>query len=172
MGGDAQKDILNRESIAELYEQHAKDLVVYARSIVNNLDDAQELVHDLFCSLYDKVSDKKITTKSIRSFLFVSVKNKALNLLKKNKKESELSDYQAFTTGMTDSVDDSIALNEVYSFISSSFTPAKREIFSLRIVYDLTWKEIAEITGKAVSSVHYEFNEMVLTISRRFPDAL
>jgi RNA polymerase sigma factor (sigma-70 family) len=172
MRDSREKNILHRDHLAQLYESHARDLVVYARSILRNLDDAQELVHDLFCSLYDKVENDKISTDSIRAFLYVSVKHRAFNLLKKNKKTAELSDHHALTKSSAESVDDSMILEDVYKYIRTSFSAEKQEIFFLRIVHDLTWKEISEITGKAVSSVHFEFNEMVLAVNRRFPDVL
>jgi RNA polymerase sigma factor (sigma-70 family) len=172
MSIDLQSELLTRESIARLYKTHVKDLIVFARSLLNNIDDAQEVVHDLFCALYDKAPEGNIQVSSIRAFLFVSVKNRAFNIMKKKKRITELSDNHESSVNMADTINNALSVREIYAFIHESFPPDKREIFVLRVIHGLVWREIADVTGRPLSTVHMVFNEGVAVLRERFPDVL
>jgi RNA polymerase sigma-70 factor, ECF subfamily len=172
MSIDLKSELLTRESIARLYKTHVKDLIVYARSLLNNHDDAQEVVHDLFCALYDKAPEGDIQVSSIRAFLFASVKNRAFNVMKKKKRITGLRDNHESSVNMTESVHNTISVREIYAYIHAVFPPDKREIFVLRVIHGLIWREIADVTGRPLSTVHMVFNEGVAVLRERFPDVL
>lgn len=67
----------------ELFLTYYSPLVEYAYQYVNE-DDAQELVQDLMMHIWEERERLMITT-SLKSYLFVSVKNRCLNAIRNQK---------------------------------------------------------------------------------------
>ncbi len=77
-----------------LFRFYYPGLVVFARHIVPDPTEAEEIVQDFFVHLWD--SRKNIQqTSSLKSYFFVSVKNRAFNVLKKQQiREKTLNELQ------------------------------------------------------------------------------
>jgi RNA polymerase sigma factor (sigma-70 family) len=163
-------EIVTRESISALYQNHAKELMVFANSILKNPDDAREIVHDLFCTLYEKVPEKKLFRNTIRAFLYVSVKNLSLNLIQKKRKSAQLSEEYGTADNQFEKINDRLTGETITNYINYTFSKSQNEIFHLRTVHGLTWKEIADITGISLSSAYREFDAMISQIKRKFSD--
>jgi RNA polymerase sigma factor (sigma-70 family) len=172
MSTEIQTEVLTQDSIAGLYTRHAKELFLFANSILRNADDAEEIVHDIFCTLYEKAPERKIHNTSMRAFLFVSVKNRAFNVMKRSKRITSLSDVHADPHNVSESVNDSVSFDEVQQFVRKTFQPYMYEIFILRVVHGLVWKEISEIVDRPLTSVYISFNEMIPVLRERFPNVL
>lgn len=59
-------------------------LCVYAESILHDRDQAEDLVQGIFCTLWEK-RDSLYVQDSVKSYLFRSVYNAAMNILKREK---------------------------------------------------------------------------------------
>jgi RNA polymerase sigma factor (sigma-70 family) len=163
-------NIILRDFLPELYQFHAKELMSFANSILRNPDDAQEIVQELFCLLYEKYSEKEIQRSTVRAFLFVSVKNSALNFIKKSKKTVPLTDTHAIPDPLYNAIDNNMTETVISDYVRSALSSLHCELFNLRIVHGLKWEEIATITGIPRSSAHREFETLTAGIRRKFPD--
>lgn len=67
----------NTRLVASLYNRYADDLRRYLCSILHNMEDAEDLLHDLFVKVL-KVDF--ITESSARSWLFIMAKNMVIDL--------------------------------------------------------------------------------------------
>lgn len=72
------------EVLEVLFTKYYKVLVIFAKNYVNDRVVAEDIVQDVFVMMYEKSSKLKIHT-SVKSFLYTSVRNHALNYLKKTK---------------------------------------------------------------------------------------
>lgn len=67
----------------QIYSKYEGQLISYAYRIVNNLDEAKEVVHITFCKLWD--NRNRLTIKeSIKSYLYKAVYNNAVSKLRAN----------------------------------------------------------------------------------------
>jgi len=80
-----------------IFSRHYKALCYFASTIVANDQEAQDLVQEVFSTLWDKRAGFR-TAASIKAFLFISTKNACLNFLKSRErltlKEKEFSYLQ------------------------------------------------------------------------------
>jgi RNA polymerase sigma factor (sigma-70 family) len=164
-------EFLRKKDIDILYRTHAQELAVYANTILRNPEDAKESVHDLFCDLYRDVSDKPLKNESIRAFLFVSVRNRAISLLR-HKKSDALHDTIADRHDETERSDAQMTLDAVYEYVRNNANNSACEIFFLRIVHEVSWQQIADITGTPLTSAYRLFDNLLSDIRRNFPDVL
>jgi len=90
INGIEEKDLIKRlfdgdQTAFELiFRFYYPGLVIFARQIVLDPDDAEEIVEDFFVRLWEKRKNIKTST-TLKSYFFTSIKNKSLNLLKREK---------------------------------------------------------------------------------------
>ena len=72
----------------KVYEQFFSPLCIYAVKYVRDASEAQDIVQDVFAALWLQ-HDNFNNYYTIRSFLYISVRNRSLNLLKKNSLTTE-----------------------------------------------------------------------------------
>ena len=75
---------IDREHFNQLFTDYYVNLCRFAYTYVRDTDLAEEIVQELFISLWEKHETLSISS-SIRSFLYTSVKNKALNYIRNQK---------------------------------------------------------------------------------------
>ncbi len=71
-------------SFQKIFEEYYSPLTVFAQKFVSDHDLAREVVQDMFVNLYEKRTLLSIQT-SLKSYLYQSVRNGCLNVLKKEK---------------------------------------------------------------------------------------
>ena len=77
-----------RSLLSKLYHKHRIVLVSYAKGILGDQMDAEDVVHDVFRLIADKCMDnlQRMTDEESRRFLFVCTKNRAINLARRKSK--------------------------------------------------------------------------------------
>ena len=72
----------NENAFSLIFETHYPLLVVFAKKYLNDLDLSKGIVQDFFVKFYEKKQEIDITT-SLKSYLYLSVRNTCLNYIKK-----------------------------------------------------------------------------------------
>ncbi|MCD6354868.1 MAG: RNA polymerase sigma-70 factor [Prolixibacteraceae bacterium] len=129
-----------------LFRFYYPGLVVFARQIVLNLDEAEEIVQDFFVQLW--VGRKKIKNAStLKNYLFVSVKNRAFNFLKKEQiREKVLNELRQMIETDILYQPDLFVVSELQEQINNAFSKLPdrtHEIFQLSRLKGLSNTEIA-----------------------------
>jgi RNA polymerase sigma-70 factor (ECF subfamily) len=157
---DLHQRILNGEksSFKDLFEKYYPDLVRFVYLYVQDRDSAEDIVQEFFVQFWIKRQEKNIS-KSVKSYLYRSVRNKALNYLRDKKNDIPINSEANLFSSSASKEDDiyfdyEIIRREVKSAIES--LPEKcKQIFNLSRNDNLTYKEIAEelnISTKTVES--------------------
>ncbi len=71
-----------------LFDEYYQLLVSFAYRYLGDLDSSRNIVQDIFVMLYEKRDEIKIHT-SLKSHLYQSVRNRALNVIKREKMQRE-----------------------------------------------------------------------------------
>ena len=72
---------LDRKEFDELFDLYYKDLTGFVHSLVNDVEVARDLVHDLFFNLWKNRTGLD-HSRSVKSYLFTMARNRAFNYLK------------------------------------------------------------------------------------------
>lgn len=78
----------DKKTFELFYKQYYKQLFALAYRYVGQMEVAEELVHDLFITVWNK-SDQLNIQHSIKSYLFKAIVNSSLNYIKKEKMQTE-----------------------------------------------------------------------------------
>lgn len=158
---DAQlADRLNQQDQAafeELYSRYWAILYNFARKMLQDNEQAKDLVQDAFTKLYLQVGTLDFQQISLAPYLYTLIRNAVITLINRNKLKlnyiSSLRDYVNEGSYVTDN---QILEKEMQRQIDqeiASLPPKMREIFELSRKSNFTRKQIAETTRLSEETV-------------------
>ncbi|WP_333862761.1 RNA polymerase sigma factor [Sphingobacterium sp.] len=135
----------NDDAFSKIYELYAEPLIEYASRKVRSLEEARDLIQDLFIYLWEKRADLNIN-QSLRAYLFRALNRRILNHYRKNNTQEE---YASYISKMADAIVDpdlSVEVKELeqnIQFALSKMPNKVREIYRLSREEYLSVREIA-----------------------------
>lgn len=130
-----------------LFNRYYSGLVVYAKHLLGSETHAEDIVHDIFTSLWEKRETLDVTI-SIKSYLFASVRNRCLNHLIHQRVHDEYQEavlHKGDVSGMLtwDYYVES-ELSEMIEKAIDKLPPQCRKIFIMSRFEEKTAQEIAD----------------------------
>lgn len=139
-----------------LFKEWYIPMTRYAYSIMQDEEEAEDVVQRVFCRLWDKNTDIEIHT-SIKSFFLRIVHNDCINKIRLKKIRSEhIKNISYDTQGFICEADKLVVENEFEEKVAitlSKMTPKCRKAFELSRFQQLSYKEIAKEMNITISTV-------------------
>ena len=153
------------ENIDELFKRHYRPLCLYALHYVHDVDRAEDIVQDCFSEWWEKIHIKGESIGDVRAYLYVSVKNRSLNCLKKEKNWRNASLLSDLEDTLADEEEEERSEEEARMWTAIGALPARcREIFLLNKRDGLKYKEIAERLNLSIHTVDNQVNKALKRI--------
>jgi len=137
----------DQEAFTEIYNRYAESLAGFAASKLYNLDDARDILHDMFIKLWEG-RDQLNVTSTLQSYLFAVIRHRIIDKIRKNiTREEYAAMRQSLADGYEPGVEQQIAEKELKQQIQQALNelpPRVKEIYQLSREQNLTNKEIAE----------------------------
>ena len=165
---------LDQQLFEQLFNEYFVQLTNFARSYVKDEDAAKELAQDAFINLWQK-KEEIDKNKSIKSYLFTTVRNRSLNYIRDNKKyKSEYLDIELEKSN--DYFDsDILTSKELQERITASINslPEKcRRVFKMSRFEDLKYKEIAEELNISIKTVENQMGKALKVLRKDLKEYL
>lgn len=166
---------LDKAAFEELFRSYFTPLCSFAQKYVNDIDEAKDIVHNVFINLWNKRDEVDMKT-SLKSYLFQGVYNRSLNFIRDHKKlvqfdtpqnEAELNKYVESK--------DHLESSEAESRINRALDdlPEKcREIFLMNRFDGLKYREIAEKLNISIKTVETQMSRALKTLRERLSDMI
>lgn len=155
-----------------IYTRYRGLLYIYACKIVKDFDLAEDLVQEVFISIWDKRETIDFKT-SISSYLYSAVRYKFFDFIDKQKVKSDyVQSLQLFLDKGEFLTDDYIAERELAALIEGEIArlPKKmREIFELSRQMNLKNTQIAEQLGLSEKTVRNQLSLAIKTLRSKLP---
>jgi RNA polymerase sigma-70 factor, ECF subfamily len=141
------------EKMEELYELYEQKIYYVVYSILNNVQQAEDVVQETFITLYKNlVKIHSLNNQELKSYILRIAKNKAIDSYRKDKRhEMFLEDYQNESPEV---VDENIEewekrqISEVQiDTLLIALNDSHRQVFKYKVFYNLTYKEISKLMG-------------------------
>lgn len=151
-------DRLDSSSFEELFRSYFTPLMAFARKILADEDDAREVVHKVFIALWEKREDMDLST-SLKSYLFTSVRNRSLNVLRDRKKFSgeELPEVAGDWDVSTQI--ETMELEEKIREAIQALPEKCRKVFELHRFEGLKYGEVAQKLNISVKTVENQMSK-------------
>lgn len=152
----------DRKLFERIYYAHRKQMLTLAFAILENEDDAEDLVHDVFCNIAEKYMQSLKNIKNeqdMKNYLLKATKNSALNKKRDSKHHLSLDENESILNKedlndneFLDIICSNISYQEVLSTIRS-LDKKYEDVLYLHFVIGMTVPEVAEHLGRNKQTV-------------------
>lgn len=125
-----------------------------AFSILKNEDKSRDAVHNVISKLLSLKADR-LPVANESGWLYVVVKNEAVDLIKSESRLLSLDESFAFDIEHEDDEIKSLVDMDAYEKMISRLDTERQEIVTLKVLGGFTHREIAEILGKPIGTVQW-----------------
>ena len=145
----------------KLYENYRALVYAIAFSILKNSEDSEDVVQKVYTKIWN-IENKKLPKNNELSWLYTLTKNETLDFYKAQKDLLNIDDIYYLT-------DDNKEINEIidkdyYNRIISKLNTQEQEIISLKILSNMSFKEISQILSVPEGTVKWKYYKAIHTL--------
>lgn len=147
----------DQEAFRLIFQQHYKALCYFASSIIQDRQEAEDLVQETFSRLWNKRGDFS-SAASIKAFLYIATRNACLNFLKQKERQSSREKEFSYLLQepLSDDFDPILAeteiIQELYAEIENLPKQCQR-VFKMSYLQGMKNEEIATALGISYNTV-------------------
>lgn len=146
----------DESAFAEIYSRYAENMAGFACSKLYSLEDARDLIHDLFVKLWEN-RNQLVISSNLKTYLYLLIRHRIIDKIRKNITREEYAEsLKSLRYAYHNSIEQKIYLKELENTIEKSLnelSPRVKEIYQMSRVEELSIKEIAEKLGLAEQTV-------------------
>jgi RNA polymerase sigma-70 factor (family 1) len=160
----------NQLAYAEIYDRYKGLLFIHAYKRLNNQEEAEDVIHDLFAVLWKKRAEITINTE-LAGYLYTAVRNRIFNIIAHKQIESDY--FASIKYSISEGyciTDHLVRSNELAKIIEReifALPPKMREVFILSRQKNLNHKEIAEKLNISEQTVSKQITNALKTLKDR-----
>lgn len=147
--------------IEELYKNYSKLVFGVIYSILKNTDETEDVLQNVFIKIF-KLDNEKLPTKSHLSWLYSVAKNETINYIKRNSKEKNFENLYEISDNDTEI--EKVLDKEYFNKLIENLPPKQQEILSLKIISNLSFREIANILDMKIPAVQWHYYKSLNTL--------
>ena len=140
------------ENLALLFTECYQSVCFYAFSILNDMQDAEDIADQCFLNIWERNSEF-VSIDNAKSYLFACVHNSSINELRRRKKEAayanELHHVASTTVLPEENSETAVELEDILNLLS----PGRRKVFTLIYRDGKSLSEIADLLNISVNTV-------------------
>ncbi|HEX6892578.1 MAG TPA: RNA polymerase sigma-70 factor [Chryseolinea sp.] len=148
------------EAFEEIYRRYWKKLYSMSYKRVQSREIAEELVQDIFTSLW--IGKDKTSIENLSAYLFSAVKYKVINHLAKELSRKSYAEQQLAVAKEDNSTEETVLLDDLEGALQEAIgkLPAKRQmIFKLHRQENLSIKQVASQLGISEKTVENQYGK-------------
>lgn len=165
----------NHKAFEILFNEWYEPLCRYAYSILQNSDDAEDMVQKVFFKLWDQRNNLDIHT-SMKSYLYRIVHNDCLNKIRQSRIRAEHHQYLSYigTNTISDTANPLLRsdLEKNIANAIDRLPPRCREVFEMSRFHFLSYSEIARNLGITPNTVETQIVKALRLLRKELKDYL
>jgi RNA polymerase sigma factor (sigma-70 family) len=146
----------NMAAFSQLYDLHINILFNYGLKLTIDKELLKDCIHDIFVKLYTK-KEELGTIDNLKSYLFISLKNKLCDELRKRMSDTAIEDVNAVApTDVEDDYMEEEQRKNEFSLVKrllDQLSPRQREALTLYYIEEKKYEDICEIMNMNYQSV-------------------
>ncbi|WP_439698054.1 RNA polymerase sigma-70 factor [Mucilaginibacter sp. AW1-7] len=152
---DIQSKTYSETDLKNLFDDYYNRLVYFSYQIINNKPQAEDIAQDAFVKFWDNCNHVSSNPVAIKNFLYSTVKNASLNVIRHNKvAEQHMNSLHGIPADETifHTIIRTEVLAEIYQAIE--LLPGScQQIFRMSYLDDMKNHQIADVLGISVNTV-------------------
>lgn len=171
-----EKDIVSNcqkgkiDDFSVLYYKYVKKIYKFVYYKVQHRETAEDLTSQTFMKALDKIGSFSNERSSFSTWLYTIARNNVIDFYRTNKNNFDINDIWDLedNTDIERDADAKGKLEKVEKYLKE-LKAEQREIIMLRVWEDMSYKEIAEITGKSEGNCKIIFFRAIRTLKDKMP---
>ena len=151
----------DNSKLNDLYSKYNKLIYGIAFSILKNKEDSEDILQIVFTKIFE-MDKEKLPTNNETSWIYSLTKNETLNYLRKQKEDVSLDDI--YYIAEEDEELNKIIEKDKYNRIISKLNEQEREIVSLKILSNMSFKEISLLLKMPIGTVQWKYYTALHTL--------
>lgn len=153
-------------------ERYERPLIRYAHSHTNDLEEARDVVQDVFLKLSQHINT--LDTERLAPWLFTVCKNRALDHQRKQSRlvvmETETLDLEASAGPLPGDELQSRETSATLHSLIAALPTRQREAVQLKFISDLDYKEISQVMKTSIGNVGYLIHHGVQALRSKWQE--
>ncbi|MGE5296629.1 MAG: RNA polymerase sigma factor [Solirubrobacterales bacterium] len=145
----------SREALARIYEKYLDSMLTLAAGLLNDANEAQDVVHDVFVSFARSASSFQLRG-SLSGYLATSVVNRVRDRRRQRCRQAAASDRRIEPVRERASPDDEVSFTEQAGRLNrvlAELPEEQREVVLLRLTADMKFRDIAKVQQVSINTV-------------------
>ena len=158
----------DRQGLKDIYSEYGKMIYQCCIGILHNTQDAEDVTADFFLKLWN-IADTYCFGGKHNRWLVTIARNMSLDLLKKRSREqlaAEDEDYGADSPDDSVSTEDTVTGGMAVADALERLEQTEREIISMKVLADMTFRDIAAVLGKPMGTVTWKYHNAILKLKK------
>lgn len=154
----------DKKTIELLFRKHYGQMLLTARTLLRNQEEAEDVVGDVFETLMH--SQQELDMNHVESFLLVSVRNTCLNRIR-HRMATEHAHRQQVQE-VTEETYTELPLDDILHYIANELKPQTKEVMMLRYSEGKKYADIASDLGISRVAVYKHLNKALKILKKQF----
>lgn len=154
----------DKKTIELLFRKHYGRMLLTARTLLRNQEEAEDVVGDVFETLMH--SQQELDMNHVESFLLVSVRNTCLNRIR-HRMAAERARRQQ-TQEAAEEAYAELPLDDILHYIANELKPQTKEVMMLRYSEGKKYADIASDLGISRVAVYKHLNKALKILKKQF----
>jgi RNA polymerase sigma factor (sigma-70 family) len=146
----------NRDALRRIYEKYKNDLLKLAVALINDVNTADDVVQDVFVG-FAQSAEKIQPRGNLKKYLITCVANRIRNQIRdKQRHETSCIDKLDYPTSDVNRPEQWAILSEELELLSNAMAQIpyeQREVVTLYMQGDMTFRQIAKIQNASINTV-------------------
>jgi RNA polymerase sigma-70 factor (ECF subfamily) len=146
-----------------LYQRHARDVYRYALSLCADPAEADDIAAETFARCWSDFG--RVYMPTVKAYLFTIARNLFLHSRRRRKHRMALDPHLEDRSNLAEQVEQKTEIEAAWRWLGT-LPSVDKEVFLLRVVYELSYEEIAHIHGITVSAAKVKVHRARLKLIR------
>lgn len=161
----------NLHLFEQFFKTHYKQMVFFANSLLQDTDEAEEIVQEVFAKLWERKAELTIDT-SLKSYVFRWIRNDSLNFIKRKKLDFNYREHNKLTANQTVENNNEVEIQNQIQQALNQLPEKCREVFELSRFEELKYHEIASRLNISVKTVENQMGKALKILRVALKDYL
>lgn len=149
-----------KEVFQNLYDEYFRTIYGIAFSVCKNEETSRDAVQNVILKLFT-LPVEKFPTQNELTWLYTVTKNETLGLLRREKFTENIDELEL--PAVKTNIDDFVDMQNYYSIISD-LNDKQREIVTLKVLGNMTHKQISELLKMKIGTVQWIYNTSIVKL--------